>query len=132
MTSAYRSYSKQYGLYKYYVSELLSQGFSQTQAEAEVSKTSAKAGHSEHQSGLCVDLIENGNTELTVAFEECEAFRWLSANAHKYGFILRYPKNKEAITGYEYEPWHFRFVGIDAASVIYEDGICLEEYLAKA
>ncbi len=132
VTSAYRSYSKQKGLFSTYVTELMEyKGYTREQAEAEVSKTAARAGYSEHQSGLCVDLIEKGKLELDESFEGCEAFAWLKDNAYRYGFILRYPKDKISITGYSYEPWHYRFVGIDAATVIYEDNLCLEEYLAK-
>ena len=69
--------------------------------------------------------------EIAVSFEESDCFAWLCENAHKYGYILRYPKGKEHITKYDYEPWHYRFVGVDAARVIYEDKICLEEYLAR-
>ncbi len=131
VTSAYRSYSKQSGLFSTYVTDLINyKGYTREQAEAEVSKTAAKAGYSEHQSGLCVDLIEKGKLELDESFEDCEAFAWLMDNAYRYGFILRYPKDKTSITGYSYEPWHYRFVGIDAATVIYEDNLCLEEYLA--
>ena len=131
VTSAYRSYERQEYLFHKYVDDEIALGKSEADAIAEVAKTSARPGESEHQSGLCVDLIEPGKLELDVSFEECEAFKWLSKNAHKYGFILRYPADKERITGYEYEPWHYRFVGIDAATVIHEDGICLEEYLSK-
>ena len=131
VTSAYRSYSYQEGIFSSYVADLVKDGYDTESALAEVLRTSARPGYSEHQSGLCVDLIEEGRISLDVSFENCEAFEWLAANCHKYGFILRYPKDKEDITGYSYEPWHYRFVGIDAATVIYEDGICLEEYLAK-
>lgn len=130
VTSAYRSYERQNHLIGRYIKELTDQGMSYSQAEVEVLKTSARPGYSEHQSGLCVDLIEPEKTELDESFEKCAAFTWLKANAHRFGFILRYPKDKTEITGYSYEPWHFRFVGIDAATVIYEDNICLEEYLA--
>ena len=132
VTSAYRSYSKQKGLFSTYVNELVeNKGYSVTQAEQEVSKTVALAGYSEHQLGLCVDFIEKGKLELDQTFENCAAFDWLKDNAHKYGFILRYPKDKESLTGYSYEPWHYRFVGIDAATLIYEYNLCLEEYLAQ-
>ena len=67
--------------------------------------------------------------ELDVTFEGTSAFRWLKENAHKFGFILRYPKEKEDVTGYSYEPWHYRFVGREAATEIYEKGITLEEFL---
>lgn len=131
VTSAYRSYSYQKSLFAMYVNDLIEKGYSKSQAEAIITRTAARQGESEHQSGLCVDLIERGKLELNESFENCAAFEWLSDNAHRYGFILRYPKDKVSVTGYDYEPWHYRFVGIDAATVIYEDGICLEEYLAK-
>jgi len=131
VTSAYRSYEYQEKLFSKYVSDLVSGGYTAEAAVAEVMRTSARPGSSEHQSGLCVDLIEKGELSLEVTFENTSAFKWLSSNAHRYGFILRYPADKEELTGYSYEPWHYRFVGIDAATVIYEDKICLEEYLVK-
>ena len=102
---------------------------SQAQAEAEAEKTSARPGSSEHQSGLCVDFVTDEYPKFTEEFERSEEFMWLSANAYKFGFILRYPKEKEDITGYSYEPWHYRFVGREAATEIYNSGISLEEYL---
>ncbi len=131
ITSAYRSYEYQMELWKKYSTDLMATGLTFAEAEAELEKTSARPGTSEHQTGLCVDLIKKGTRNLSVSFEETQAFAWLSENAHKYGFILRYPAGKEAITGYDYEPWHYRFVGIGAASEMYEDGTCLEEYLGK-
>ncbi len=131
VTSAYRSYSKQEVIYESYIKDLMNRGYTRKEAEDEIGKTSARAGYSEHQTGLCVDFIERGHIELDETFENCKAFVWLYDNAHKYGFILRYPKDKVAITGYSYEPWHFRFVGIDAATIIYQDNLCLEEYLAQ-
>ena len=91
---------------------------------------SAAPGTSEHQTGLCLDFTTTkmqGN--LTEKFEEEPAFAWLSQNAYKFGFILRYPQSKVAITGYSYEPWHYRFVGREAATDIYYSGLSLEEYL---
>ncbi len=132
VTSAYRSYEYQSKIFEKYTTDLMTNyGLTRDEAVAELLKTSARPGESEHQSALCVDLIEKGKINLDVKFEESKAFEWLSANAYKYGFILRYPKDKTDLTGYDYEPWHYRFVGIDAARVIYEDKICLEEYLAK-
>ncbi len=131
VTSAYRSYEYQVELWNKYITNLMNKGYSHEQAIAELTKTSAYPGESEHQTGLCVDLIQKGKLNLDESFENTEAFEWLSENAYKYGFILRYPKGKEAITGYDYEPWHYRFVGIDAARTICEDKICLEEYLGK-
>ncbi len=90
---------------------------------------SAKAGQSEHHTGLCVDLMAGGMKELNETFADTAAFAWLFDNAHRFGFILRYPKGKEAVTGYCYEPWHFRFVGIEAATEIWEGNLTLEEYL---
>ena len=92
---------------------------------------SAKAGQSEHHTGLCVDLMTEGMKELDESFVQTAAFEWLSENAHLFGFILRYPKGKEDITGYCYEPWHYRFVGVEAAAEIWEQGISLEEYLEE-
>ena len=97
-----------------------------------VSSYSTRAGESEHQAGLSVDFITadmNGN--LTVEFEEKPVFAWLEKYAHTFGFILRYPKGGEEITGYTYEPWHYRFVGREAATEIYARGITLEEYLGQ-
>ena len=131
VTSAYRSYDYQKALFEKYVQNRVARGMSRAEAEKDASRTSAKAGESEHQSGLCVDLLERGERYLSVSFEESDCFAWLCENAHKYGYILRYPKGKEDITKYDYEPWHYRFVGVDVARVIYEDKICLEEYLAR-
>ena len=94
-------------------------------------KTIQRPGHSEHHTGLCVDLVEKRglNRELDETFEETEAFAWLSQNAHKYGFILRYPKDKTDITKYSYEPWHYRYVGVEHAKRINQLDMCLEEYI---
>lgn len=88
----------------------------------------AAPGHSEHQTGLAVD-ISTLDTGLTTNFENTSVFKYLKENAHRFGFILRYPKSKEAITGYNYEPWHFRYVGIKIASNIYHSNLTLEEYI---
>ena len=87
---------------------------------------SAKSGHSEHQLGLAVDL-----NSIDTNFENTEEFKWLKNNSYKYGFILRYPKGKEFITGYGYEPWHYRYVGIDIATKIFKENITYEEYIVK-
>ena len=131
VTSAYRSYEYQVKIFEKYTADLMKQGLTVEQAEAELVKTSARPGESEHQTGLCVDLIEQHKINLDVTFEDTQAFAWLTNNAHRYGFILRYPSDKTEITGYDYEPWHYRFVGVDAATVIHQDSLCLEEYLAK-
>jgi D-alanyl-D-alanine carboxypeptidase len=90
----------------------------------------ARPGFSEHQTGLALD-ISSLNSGLADNFEKTPEFTFLKNNAHTEGFILRYPKYKERITGYYYEPWHFRYVGINIATTIYDEGITYEEYLAK-
>ena len=133
VSSAFRSFDYQEGLHEKYINNYIYfNGVSEEEAIEQTLLTSAPAGASEHHTGLCVDLVEKRSIayELDESFESTEAFRWLSQNAHKYGFILRYPKDKTEITKYSYEPWHYRFVGVYAASIIYEDNITLEEYLA--
>ena len=85
-------------------------------------------GSSEHQIGLAVDIITADYTSLDEGFGDTPAGKWLAENSCKYGFILRYPQGKEEITSIEYEPWHFRYVGTEAATVITENDICLEEF----
>ena len=100
----------------------------QRRGEAFTRQYVAVPGCSEHQTGLCFDFLTNGGS-LDRTFENTRAFAWLRDNAHLYGFILRYPEDKVGITEYDYEPWHYRFVGRDAAVAIYKSGLCLEEYL---
>ncbi|MBR2352902.1 MAG: M15 family metallopeptidase [Clostridia bacterium] len=135
VTSAYRSYARQEDLYDSYVQMHKNEGMSQAQAEKMASTYSARAGESEHQSGLCIDFTTNSmNGALETDFEDTDAFLWLSEHAWEYGFILRYPESekKVAITGYDYEPWHYRFVGRAAAEEIDRRRLTLEEYLGKA
>lgn len=134
VTSAYRSYDRQYTLFyeTYYHQEKNKHPtWSDDQIYAEVLTYSAAPGTSEHQTGLCVDFLTSTMSDLNNTFEKTEAFEWLSQNAHRFGFILRYDKDKVDITGYSYESWHYRFVGRTAATEIYENGLCLEEYLSK-
>lgn len=114
--SGYRSYNTQKSLYNSYVSR---------DGVAKADTYSARAGTSEHQTGLATDVNSVSNN-----FENTEAFKWMSKNAYKYGFILRYPKGKTNITGYMYEPWHYRYVGSEVAKIIYEKNITYEEYYA--
>ena len=118
--SAYRDYKYQKKLFNNYIKE---------KGLEYALKCSAKPGHSEHQTGLSVD-VEGSNHDYNL-FEKSKEFDWLRNNAHKYGFILRYPKNKEYITGFKYEPWHYRYVGVDIATIIYVEDITLEEYYFK-
>lgn len=120
VNSSYRTYERQEQIYKefYY-----SKGISYADAYA------ARAGYSEHQTGLAIDIFTSGRS-TTSDFEESDAFKWLSVNAHKYGFILRYPKDKEYLTGYNYESWHYRYLGIDTATKVYNSGLTYDEYYA--
>ncbi len=114
--SGYRSYTYQNGLYWSYVSSY---------GEARADTFSARAGYSEHQTGLAFDLIDGyGNL-----VESSREVNWIAKNAHKYGFIVRYQKGKEHITGYQAEPWHLRYLGVDLATKVYNSGLTLEEYL---
>lgn len=117
--SPYRSYQTQAGLYQNYAS---SDGY------ANADRYSARAGHSEHQTGLAIDFITPGGS--LGSFESSMEFSWMLANCYKYGFILRYPYGKEHITGYIYEPWHYRYVGVEVATEIHEKNITFEEYYA--
>ncbi len=92
-------------------------------------KYSARPGHSEHQTGLTADISNKAG--VLNGFEKFPVYNWVKENAHKYGFIERYPKGKEFITGYSYEPWHYRYVGVKAATTIYEEDITFEEYVVK-
>lgn len=123
MTTAYRSYEFQQILYNNYVAN---------EGQEAADTFSAKPGKSEHQTGLAVDVsAQSVGYQLTTEFENTKEGKWLAENAHRYGFIIRFPKGKEDITGYMYEPWHLRYVGDFAAQEIYEQGVTLEEYLAE-
>ena len=91
----------------------------------------ALEGRFEHQLGLAIDVTDGLSNKYTLSFSKRDAYAWLSEHAHEFGYILRYQTGKEEITGYHCEPWHYRFVGIDAATVCYEQGLVLEEYTAK-
>lgn len=115
LLSGFRSYETQRGLYNRYVA---------TYGQAEADTFSARPGTSEHQTGLAMDvgMIEDW-------YGDTAAGQWLAANCHKYGFIIRYPQGKQHITGYKYEPWHIRYLGVDVATAVYNSGLTLEEYL---
>lgn len=116
--SAYRSYGSQKVTYNNYLKKY---------KRSVVDNFSARPGHSEHQTGLALDI----NVASSKArFENTKAFAWLKAHCAEYGFILRYDQGKEAVTGYRFEPWHYRYVGVDIAKVCMEQGLCYEEYLA--
>lgn len=115
ISSGFRSYEYQQGLYERYV---------QRSGQAEADRYSARPGHSEHQTGLAFDL----NT-IDESFADTEEYVWVKAHCAEYGFIIRYPENGEAITGYMYEPWHIRYLGGENAIKVTESGLTLEEYL---
>lgn len=121
VSSGYRSYTFQVSLYNGYV---------QSQGQATADTQSARPGFSEHQTGLAVDVEPLDQTcNVDQCFASTPAGIWLSANAYKYGFIIRYPQGLESVTGYEYEPWHIRYVGIPLATEMHKDGIqTLEQF----
>lgn len=123
--SGYRSYDYQDKLFD---SRAKAQGITET------SKYVAEPGHSEHQTGLAIDVTNKKglNGSLGASFGETKEGKWLAKNAQRFGFIIRYSKGKEEITGYAYEPWHVRYVGIEAAKEITGKKLTLEEYLGKS
>ena len=129
--SGYRTQETQQSLYDNKVQRLISSGMSEDEAKAEAAKAVAIPGTSEHQLGLAVDLVDANMQDLTSAQESTETQKWLMANSWRYGFIHRYPNGKTDITGIIYEPWHYRYVGKDAAQEIFNRDITLEEYLGK-
>lgn len=121
--SGFRSYERQDFLYHYYVSTI---------GEEEAARASAYPGTSEHQTGLAMDISSASNGfRLTKEFGETAEGKWVAENAHRFGYIIRYPEDKEEITGYKYEPWHLRYVGKDAAAYIKNKGLTLEEVSGK-
>jgi len=112
--SSYRSYSTQNNIYNRYV---------KNDGQKNADTYSARPGYSEHQTGFASDIITTSDS-----FAYTKEYKWLKDNSYKYGFILRYPKGKEYITGYQFEPWHYRYVGLDVAKYIYEHDITFEEY----
>ena len=117
--SAYRSYSYQVNLYNRYV---------KSDGKEAADTYSGRPGHSEHQTGLAVDVYNQKETYTN--FEKTKEFTWMQNHASEYGFILRFPKNKENETGYIYESWHYRYVGVEIAKYIKEHNISYEEYYA--
>lgn len=118
--SGYRSYALQKQFYDSYVAR---------DGQAAADRYSARPGTSEHQTGLSFDATSPSQTcHLEICFEDTEQGQWLAANAHTYGFHLRYREGKESITGYQYEPWHFRYLGTELAATLYQKNLTLEEY----
>lgn len=120
----YRTEEEQQAMMTEKINAYLAEGYSEKKAEKLAKDWVAVPGYSEHQLGLAIDI----NADKSVSAND-EVYQWLAENAYRYGFILRYPEGKEDITGTSYEPWHYRYVGKEAALEIQSQQICLEEYL---
>ena len=130
--SSYRTEARQQELYEAKVEEYRLSGYSQADAEAEAARWVAPPGTSEHETGLAVDIVAESNQHLDSTQEGTAEQQWLMEHCWEYGFILRYPPEKSHITGISYEPWHYRYVGREAALAMQDSGQCLEEYLETA
>ncbi|GAA4473791.1 hypothetical protein GCM10023190_06610 [Enteractinococcus fodinae] len=121
VTTAYRDFAHQQALYEQRLAEL---------GQEAADKFTARPGYSEHQTGLAVDMSFAGNTDcnLRECFAETEQGQWLAEHVARFGFIIRYPEGAESITGYSYEPWHLRYVGVPTAHEVTEQDVTLEEY----
>lgn len=121
--SGFRSYETQVNLYNNYVV---------TRGQQYADSYSARAGHSEHQTGLTIDITaQSVNAGLSETFGQSKEGAWVAKNAHRFGFIIRYPQGRTSETGYEYEPWHLRYVGVESATEIYQNDLILEDYLLE-
>jgi|GEM_PF-784275 len=130
--SAFRTLKVQRTLIERKAQELVASGLDSDLAYSAANRYIAEPGESEHHTGLAVDFLTDGVSRLDERFASTKAYSWLTENAHRYGFILRYPKGKEDITHFAFEPWHYRYVGREYAAAIKDSGLCLEEYLSKA
>lgn len=122
--SGYCSYQRQKTIYDNKVQAFVLQGLTEDEAKLSAEKRVEPAGCSENGAGLAVDVIS-----ASAGFSSTNEYKWLVANAHNYGFVLRYPEDKTEITGMIYQPWHWRYVGIDVATEMKEQNLCLEEFL---
>ena len=129
LCSGYRTVEYQENLFSQQKQKWLDKGYSEEDAYNEAKKVVAVPGYSEHNSGLAADIVTPKHQNLDDAFGDTDAAKWMFEHAPEYGFILRYPESKQAITGIIYEPWHYRYVGVENAKAITASGKCLEEYL---
>lgn len=134
IVSGYRTYAYQESNFNDQVKSYLSKGYSSLAASSAAAQFVAPPGTSEHETGLAADIVNAGwydskHTSLTADFDQTAAFKWLNSHCADYGFILRYLKDKADVTKYSYEPWHYRYVGVNNAKNIMANGLCLEEYL---
>lgn len=125
--SGYRSYARQKTNYENKIASFQKQGMSRTEAIAATKERIMPPGHSEHNMGFAMDIVS-----ASASFANTKESKWLQEHAHEYGFIMSYPKNKVSITKVMYEPWHYRYVGKEAATAMHQSGQCLEEYLGMA
>lgn len=130
--SSYRTRDKQEELFEKKLDTLLQQGYSPEEAEREAARWVARPGTSEHETALAVDIVDAAYQILDQQQEQTPVQQWLMTHCAEYGFILRYPTDKSDLTGIGYEPWHYRYVGTEAAETITEQHLCLEEYLRDA
>ena len=129
--SSWRSHETQEQLFEEEIENYVRQGYSKSEARVQAAQWVAVPGTSEHELGLALDIVSIENQRLEEAQEDTETQQWLMEHCYEYGFILRYPKDKEDITGISYEPWHYRYVGREDAAAIRDMGVCLEEYVAQ-
>jgi D-alanyl-D-alanine carboxypeptidase len=129
--SAYRSVERQTELFDGWMEDFLAGGMSEEEARAATLEYTAAPKTSEHHTGLAVDIVTPDYQNLDEGYAETAAAKWLKENAADYGFILRYPEGKETATQVNFEPWHYRYVGEEAAEIIMRDGLCLEEYFYR-
>lgn len=123
--NGYRSAQDQQAIYNQYVQDYINEGYSKEDAMKQADAFVAPVNHSEHQLGIAVDINADGDTP------DEEVYAWLDANAYTYGFIRRYPPDKVSITNVSNEPWHYRYVGKEAATIMKQQNLCLEEYLSQ-
>lgn len=128
--SPYRDYDRQIMLFNRKIKAYMKRGMSYLEAYRVTSQAVTVPGASEHQIGLALDIISDKYSSLNEGFGDTEAGKWLASHSYEHGFILRYPAGKEDITGIEYEPWHFRYVGKAAARYIYDNELTLEEFVS--
>ncbi len=128
IASAYRSRERQQELIEEEAAQLIREGMSREEALDEIYRETMPAGYSEHETGLALDILVSDNMEMDQSQEMSAGNQWLRENCHKYGFVLRYPEDKSEMTGVDYEPWHFRYVGKRAARFLQTHGLTLEEF----
>lgn len=129
IVSGYRDQTGQQQMFDSKVAEIMAQeGITQEEAEAKAATTIQRPGYSEHETGLAIDLTGLDNTTLDESLASDPTVAWFDANCHMYGFVMRFPADKIDVTGNGYEPWHFRYVGVEAATFLHDNNLTLEEF----